>query len=205
MTKLDAGLMTSLPASDSGSAAVWGSKRINPRPQSCLCLAWSGCPSNDDDDDRLFPFCPIPTYLGVKLDRSLTFRHHLMAFCKKLSSLVTLLKQLVGSGSGADAKTLRTAALSLVYSIAEYCAPVWCSSVHTRLTDSVLNDALRIITTCLRSTPTDHLTILSGIQPSELCRLVATVSMAHCGSLDPNHILYGLKRVLRCSPRKIKV
>ena len=40
--KLDAGLMTSLPASDPGSAAVWGSKRINPRPQSCLCLTWSG-------------------------------------------------------------------------------------------------------------------------------------------------------------------
>ena len=34
--------MTSLPASDPGSAAVWGSKRINPRPQSCLCLTWSG-------------------------------------------------------------------------------------------------------------------------------------------------------------------
>ena len=49
MTKLDAGLMTSLPASDPGSAAVWGSKKINPRPQSCLCLAWSGCPSNDGD------------------------------------------------------------------------------------------------------------------------------------------------------------
>ena len=45
--------MTSLPASDPGSAAVWGSKRINPRPQSCLCLAWSGFPSNDDDDDEL--------------------------------------------------------------------------------------------------------------------------------------------------------
>ena len=51
MTKLDAGLMTSLPASDPGSAAVWGSKRINPRPQSCLCLTWNGYPSNDDDDD----------------------------------------------------------------------------------------------------------------------------------------------------------
>ena len=38
MTKLDAGLITSLPAPDPGSAAVWGSKRINPRPQSCLCL-----------------------------------------------------------------------------------------------------------------------------------------------------------------------
>ena len=51
MTKLDAGLMTSLRASDSGSSAVWGSKRINPRPQSCLCLTWSGCPLNDDDDE----------------------------------------------------------------------------------------------------------------------------------------------------------
>ena len=34
MTKPDAGLMTSLSASDSGSAAVWGSNKINPRPQS---------------------------------------------------------------------------------------------------------------------------------------------------------------------------
>ena len=51
MTKLDAGLITSLPAFDPGSAAVWDSKRINPRPQSCLCLALSGYPSNDDDDN----------------------------------------------------------------------------------------------------------------------------------------------------------
>ena len=42
MTKLDAGLITPLPASDSGSATVRGSKKINPRPQSCLCLTWSG-------------------------------------------------------------------------------------------------------------------------------------------------------------------
>ena len=29
------------------------------------------------NNGRLLPFCPTPTYLGVKLDRSLTFRHHL--------------------------------------------------------------------------------------------------------------------------------
>ena len=73
---------------------------------------------------RLLPFCPTPTYLGVKLDRSLTFHHHLVALCKKLSSRVTLLRRLVGSGWGAGAKTLRIATLSLVYSAAEYCAPV---------------------------------------------------------------------------------
>ena len=30
------------------------------------------------NNNRLLPFCPTPIYLGVKLDRSLTFRHHLV-------------------------------------------------------------------------------------------------------------------------------
>ena len=45
---------------------------------------------------------------------------------------------------------------------------------------------------CLRPTLTDHLPILSGIQPAELCRLRVTLGLAHRGSLDPDHILYGL-------------
>ena len=144
------------------------------------------------NNDRLLSFCPTPTYLGVKLDRSLTFRHHLVALRKKLSMRVTLLRLLVGSGWGAGTKTLRIANLSLVYSAAEYCAPVWCRGAHTRLIDSVLNDALRIVTECLHPIPTNHLPILSGIQPAELRRMGATLSLAHRGSIDPDHILYGL-------------
>ena len=118
-------------------------------------------------------------------------RHHLVALCKKLFSCVILLRQLVGSGWGAGAKTLHIATLSLVYSTAKYCAPVWCRSAHTRLIDSVLNDSLCIVTACLRPTPMDHLPILSGIQPAELCRLGVTLFLAHHESLNPNHILYG--------------
>ena len=140
----------------------------------------------------LLPLCPTPTYLGLKLDRSLTFRHHLVALRRKLSSRVTLLKRLVGSGWGAGAKTIQIATLSLVYSTSEYCAPVWCRSAHTRLIDSALNDALRIVTGCLRPTTTDHLPVFSGIQPAELRRLGATLSLACGGSLDSDHILYGL-------------
>ena len=143
-------------------------------------------------NDRLLPFCPTPTYHDVKLDRSLTFRHHLVALRKKLSLRVTLLRRLVGSGWGAGAKTLCIATLSLVYSTAEYCAPVWCRSAHTRLIDSVLNDALHIVTGCLRPTPTDHLPVLSGIHPAKLRRMGAIHSLNHRGSLDPDHILYGL-------------
>ena len=93
------------------------------------------------NNDKLLPFYPNPTYLGVKLDRSLTFRHHLVALHEKLSSRVTLLRQLVGSGWGAVAKTLCIATLSPVYSTAEYCVSVWCCSAHTHLIDSILNDA----------------------------------------------------------------
>ena len=62
MTKLGAGLTTSLPASDPGSTAAWNSKRINPQLQSCLCLTWSNAFPNDDDDEK-----PAPTtiYLSV--------------------------------------------------------------------------------------------------------------------------------------------
>ena len=35
------------------------------------------------NNGRLLPFCPTRTYLGVKLDRLLTFRHHLVALSKK--------------------------------------------------------------------------------------------------------------------------
>ena len=52
------------------------------------------------NNGRFLPLCPTLTYLGVKLDRSLTFCHHLVALRKKLSSRVTLLRQLMGSGWG---------------------------------------------------------------------------------------------------------
>ena len=51
------------------------------------------------NNSRLLLFCPTPTYLGVKLDRSLTFCHHLVALRKKLSSRVTRGDSGWGAGS----------------------------------------------------------------------------------------------------------
>ena len=126
----------------------------------------------------------MPTYFGVTLDRELTYRHHLEALRKKFSTRVSLLRRLAGSGRGAGAKTLRRAALSLIYSTAKYCTPAWCRSAHTRLIYSVLNDTLLIVTGCLRPTPTDNLLVLSGIQPAELSRQGATLYLADHSSLD---------------------
>ena len=73
---------------------------------------------------NLLPPYLVPTYLGVKLDRSLTFRHHLEALRKKLSTRVALLRRLAGSGWSAVAKTLCISAFSFADSTAEYCALV---------------------------------------------------------------------------------
>ena len=112
---------------------------------------------------QLLPLFSVPTYLGVKMDRPLTFRHHLETFHRKPATRVLILRRPAGSEWGADAKTLRTAALSLVYSTAEYCAPVWCGSAHTRLIDSVLKDVLHIVTGCVCHTPTDNLPVVVAV------------------------------------------
>jgi len=111
-------------------------------------------------------FCSEPKYLRVTLDRSFTYRRDLETLLKKLTSRVALLRRIFDSRLCAGETTLRTALESLVHSTAEYCAPVWCRSAHTRLIYPVINDALRIVTGCLHLTPTDNLPILASIQPA---------------------------------------
>jgi len=139
-------------------------------------------------NNETLPFCSEPKYLGVTLDRSLTYRRHLVSLRKKLTSRVALLRRLAGSGWGAGVTTLRKATLALVHSTAEYCARVWCRSAHTRLIEPTINDALRIVTGCLRPIPADNLPILAGIQPAELRRREATLSLGR-RAMEPGHLL----------------
>lgn len=117
---------------------------------------------------------PFPKYLGITLDRSLTFKKHLELTGQKLKTRNNLLHKLAGTTWGATANTLRTAAQSLVYSVAEYCAPVWARSAHTSKVDVHLNTAMRIVSGTIRSTPIPWLHVLSNIAPPNLRRLQAT-------------------------------
>ena len=149
----------------------------------------ANCELNVYNNGNLLPPCPVPKYLGVSwIGYSLfviTSR-----LCKKLSTQVVWLRQLLGSGWGAGTKTLCISALSLIYSTAEYCTPIWCRSVHTCLIDSILNDSLHIAIGCLCPTPAEDLPVLTGIQPAELCQLKAILSLANCAIHDPDHVLH---------------
>jgi len=80
------------------------------------------------DGQRLRNECH-PTYLGVTLDRTLSYREHLTKTAGKLKNQNNLLMKLAGSTWGASTNTLRPSALALRCSAAEYCAPVW-STAH---------------------------------------------------------------------------
>lgn len=111
-----------------------------------------------------------PTYLGVTLDRSLTFNTHLNKVREKLKSRCNIIQKLVGSDWGSSASTLRTSSLVLVYSTAEYCCPVWSHSVHVKQIDTTLNTCLRIITGAIKSTPNPWLPVLANIKPPDIRR-----------------------------------
>ena len=131
-----------------------------------------------------------PKYLGVTLDRTLTFKTHISKLSQKISARNNLLRRLAGLSWGANFKVLQTAAVCLVYAPAEYCAPAWSSSTHTAKIDIVLNTTMRIVSGCLKTTPTFYLPVVSGIIPPDIRRSTITLKLFNKANSDPAHMLH---------------
>ena len=68
---------------------------------------------------------PHPKYQGVTLDRILRYKKHIQNTKMKVATRNNLLIKLSNSKWGANASTIRTTALTLCHSVAEYTAPDW--------------------------------------------------------------------------------
>ena len=90
----------------------------------------------------------------------------------KVATRNNLIKKLANSWWGTNARTIRTSALALCYSTAEYAAPVWEMSAHAHLLNPELNQAWRAITVSLKTTNVENLYLLAGIAPPEIRRNV---------------------------------
>ena len=129
-------------------------------------------------------------YLGVTLDRSLAYKDHIANTKAKVSSRNSIHKKLANTKWGTDASTIRTTALALCFSAAEYASPVWSRSAHAAKIDTVLNDACRVITWCLKPTRVDDLYLLSGIAPPYIRRTVLSEKEKNKQETDPLHPLF---------------
>ena len=129
-----------------------------------------------------------PVYLGLTLDRSLTFLPHLKKAAKKVSARVNLIKLLAGSYWGANFNTLLTSTLALVFSTAEYACPAWSHSAHTKLVDVVINEALRVISGAIKPTPLSMLPVLAGITPPNIRRDYLCLKL-YQKSTDPSSLV----------------
>ena len=110
--------------------------------------------------------CANLRYLGVTLDRTLSFKQHVSNICAKVSAWKSIICHLCGTTWGASAATLRTTMKAIVIAPTEYCAPTWEWSSHHQKLDTCLNTAFQTISGGLGVTPVDHLPVLAGIAPS---------------------------------------
>ena len=134
---------------------------------------------------------PHPKYLGVSLDRTLSYKKHIHNTRMKVATRKKLLKKLSNSKWGCNANTIRTIAMAFSYCAAEYACPVWARSPHASKLDSELNDACRLITGCLRPTNVEELYLLTGIAPPDIRRDVCARVEKKKQQTNAAHSLHG--------------
>ena len=76
----------------------------------------------------------------------------------KVATRNNVLRKMSNSKWGANANTIRTTALALSYSVAEFAAPVWARSPHAQKLNTVLNSTCRavLVSVLFYSHPGNH-------------------------------------------------
>ena len=107
------------------------------------------------------------TYLGVTFDKRQTWKPHIERAERKARRKLTILRKLAGTSWGANEKVLKQVYQGVVRPHLEYGSTAWSTAAKTHLQtlDRVQNQALRLITGSMRSTPIQAMEEVAAIQP----------------------------------------
>ncbi|KAK7101835.1 hypothetical protein V1264_020159 [Littorina saxatilis] len=129
------------------------------------------------------------TYLGVTFDRRQTWKPHIAQAETKARRKLAILRKLAGTTWGANEKILKTVYQGTIRPHLEYGSTAWSTSAKTNLQtlDRVQNQALRLITGAMKSTPIKEMEKLTTIQP--LCQRREAKTMVQAEKLKclPDH------------------
>ena len=131
-----------------------------------------------------------PTYLGVQMDARLTFKDHVDNLKRKATKRLALIKRLASNEWGSDINTLRSLYIGYVRSTLDcnMSLQVSCSKTRQEELNKIQNNALRLISGGLRSTPTAAAEIMTNIEPLDMRREKATIeTFERCHRMPPSH------------------
>ena len=135
---------------------------------------------------------PTPTFLGVRFDRTLSFRQHVLDLKAKMGKRSNALRAVSGKAWGANTSDLRSLYLAYIRACADYAAAGWMPGVapaNLEHLEVAQRQACRIITGCLRSTPAAALEREADLMPFAVRRkqLAAAAAERHLRDLpgDP--------------------
>ena len=109
-----------------------------------------------------------PTFLGLKMDGGLTFTEHIQTLKLSMARRRSCLAALSGRSYGCHRRTLRAAYIGYVRALADYGAAVHLTHAAPSVRQSLeaeQNACARLITGCIRPTPTDALLSEAHLEP----------------------------------------
>ncbi|RUS91759.1 hypothetical protein EGW08_000467 [Elysia chlorotica] len=108
-----------------------------------------------------------PTYLGVTFDKRLTWKEQTEKAEARAKARLAIMKKLAGTQWGANARILKTMYTGRVRPVLEYGVSAWGTAAKSNLDKitKVQNQATRVITGAMKSTPIKELETITGLAP----------------------------------------
>jgi ribonuclease HI/endonuclease/exonuclease/phosphatase family metal-dependent hydrolase len=154
--------------------------------------------------DTYLQFEDQQTYLGVTFDKRLTWKQHIENAEATARRKLSIMRKLAGTQWGANEKILKTVYQGAVRPHLEYGSSAWMTATktHHQTLDKVQNQALRIITGGLKSTPIEKMEHITGIQPLSKRRACKAMTQAAKFRTMENHPMN--HRQAQTRPKRLK-
>ena len=130
------------------------------------------------------------TYLGVTFDKRMTWKQHIQNAEAKARRKMNIMRKLAGTHWGANEKILKTIYQGSVRPHLEYGSCSWMTAAksHHQNLNRVQNQALRIITGAMRSTPIQKMEAITSIPPLSArreCKALLQANKYRCSKDHP--------------------
>ena len=142
-------------------------------------------------DGAPIPFNDSPKFLGVHMDRTLSFQQHVLYVTGKVSERCKILASLAGKQWGWRKENLRRVYIATQRSVLDYAAAAWqpwLSDSQLKKLEVAQNKALRLVTGQYSSTPTEALRLEAGVESYRThSERNITIAAEKADRLPPDH------------------